>query len=64
MPIILVPADEFADITEKAGYKVVINETVPFGMAEWGAHPFKNRIKGSGLHHLLASGSNGCRPLY
>jgi branched-chain amino acid transport system substrate-binding protein len=30
------PADEFAGITEKQGYEIVVNETVPFGMAEWG----------------------------
>ncbi|MBT4873678.1 MAG: ABC transporter substrate-binding protein [Desulfobacula sp.] len=33
----IMPADKFADITEKDGYQVVVNETVPFGMADWGS---------------------------
>ena len=39
----IMPADEFAAITEKAGYEVVVNETVPFGMAEWG--PILSKIE-------------------
>ena len=39
----IMPADEFAAITEKDGYEVVVNETVPFGMAEWG--PILSKIE-------------------
>ncbi len=39
----IMPADEFAAMTEKDGYDVVVNETVPFGMAEWG--PILSKIE-------------------
>ena len=39
----IMPADEFAAITAKDGYEVVVNETVPFGMAEWG--PILSKIE-------------------
>ena len=39
----IMPADEFAAITKKDGYEVVVNETVPFGMAEWG--PILSKIE-------------------
>jgi len=39
----IVPADEFARQAESMGYKIVVNETVPFGMAEWG--PILSRIE-------------------
>ncbi|MFH1136593.1 MAG: ABC transporter substrate-binding protein [Pseudomonadota bacterium] len=32
----IMPADEFAKLAESRGYEVVLNETVPFGVAEWG----------------------------
>ena len=32
----IMPADEFAKLAEAKGYEVVLNETVPFGVAEWG----------------------------
>jgi branched-chain amino acid transport system substrate-binding protein len=39
----IMPADEFAGIMTKAGYDVVVNETVPFGMAEW--RPILSKIE-------------------
>jgi branched-chain amino acid transport system substrate-binding protein len=39
----IMPADEFAKLAQKAGYEVVVNETVPFGMAEWG--PILSKIE-------------------
>ena len=39
----IMPADEFAKMTEAKGYEVVVNETVPFGVAEWG--PILSRIE-------------------
>jgi branched-chain amino acid transport system substrate-binding protein len=39
----IMPADEFATIMEKDGYDVVVNETVPFGMAQWG--PILSKIE-------------------
>lgn len=39
----IMPADEFARLAEEKGYKVVLNETVPFGMAEWG--PILSKIE-------------------
>jgi branched-chain amino acid transport system substrate-binding protein len=41
----IMPADEFAKLVEKKGYKVVINETTPFGVAQWG--PILSRIESS-----------------
>ncbi len=32
----IMPADEFAKRSKELGYEVVLNETVPFGVAEWG----------------------------
>jgi len=39
----IMPANRFADLSEKDGYKVVVNETVPFGMADWG--PILSKIE-------------------
>jgi branched-chain amino acid transport system substrate-binding protein len=39
----IVPADEFARLAKEKGYDVVVNETVPFGVAEWG--PILSRIE-------------------
>ena len=39
----IVPADEFAKRVEGKGYEVVVNEIVPFGMAEWG--PILSKIE-------------------
>ena len=39
----IMPADEFAKLAEAKGYKVVVNETVPFGVAEWG--PILSKIE-------------------
>jgi branched-chain amino acid transport system substrate-binding protein len=39
----IVPADEFAKRAKGRGYEVVVNETVPFGMAEWG--PILSKIE-------------------
>jgi branched-chain amino acid transport system substrate-binding protein len=39
----IMPADEFAKLSKEKGYKVVVNETVPFGVAEWG--PILSRIE-------------------
>lgn len=39
----IMPADKFADITKKDGYKIVLNETVPFGMPDWG--PILSKIE-------------------
>ena len=39
----IMPADAFAEMAEGSGYKVVVNETVPFGMAEWG--PILSKIE-------------------
>ena len=39
----IMPADEFARLAEEQGYQVVVNETVPFGMAEWG--PILSKIE-------------------
>jgi len=39
----VMPADEFAKRAKKLGYEVVVNETVPFGVAEWG--PILSRIE-------------------
>jgi branched-chain amino acid transport system substrate-binding protein len=41
----IMPADEFAKRAEKLGYEVVLNETVPFGVAEWGPILLKIRSK-------------------
>ena len=37
------PADEFARLAGEKGYEVMVNETVPFGMAEWG--PILSKIE-------------------
>jgi branched-chain amino acid transport system substrate-binding protein len=39
----IMPADEFAKLAAAKGYEVVVNETVPFGMAEWG--PILSKIE-------------------
>lgn len=39
----ITPADELAKRAEKMGYTVVLNETVPFGVAEWG--PILSKIE-------------------
>jgi branched-chain amino acid transport system substrate-binding protein len=39
----IVPADKFAELAEAKGYTVVVNETVPFGMVEWG--PILSKIE-------------------
>jgi len=39
----IMPADKFADISKEKGYEIVVNETVPFGMAEWG--PILSKIE-------------------
>ena len=39
----IMPADTFAELSQASGYEVVVNETVPFGMAEWG--PILSRIE-------------------
>ena len=39
----IMPADEFAQLAKADGYEVVVNETVPFGMAEWG--PIMSKIE-------------------
>ena len=39
----ITPADEFARLAKAKGYEVVVNETVPFGMAEWG--PILSKIE-------------------
>jgi ABC-type branched-subunit amino acid transport system substrate-binding protein len=39
----IMPADTFAEMSEASGYEVVVNETVPFGMAEWG--PILSKIE-------------------
>ena len=41
----IVPADKFAELAEAKGYTVVVNETVPFGMVEWG--PILSKIESS-----------------
>lgn len=41
----VMPADEFVRRVEKMGYEVVVNETTPFGVAEWG--PILSRIESS-----------------
>jgi branched-chain amino acid transport system substrate-binding protein len=41
----IVPADKFAALAGAKGYEVVVNETVPFGMAEWG--PILSKIERS-----------------
>ncbi|MEW5724185.1 MAG: ABC transporter substrate-binding protein [Thermodesulfobacteriota bacterium] len=39
----IMPADEFARLAGEKGYEVVVNETVPFGVAEWG--PILSKIE-------------------
>jgi branched-chain amino acid transport system substrate-binding protein len=39
----VMPADVFAERAAKLGYEVVVNETVPFGVAEWG--PILSKIE-------------------
>ena len=39
----IMPADEFGKLAEAAGYEVVLDETVPFGVAEWG--PILSKIE-------------------
>jgi branched-chain amino acid transport system substrate-binding protein len=39
----IIPADYFAERSAKIGYEVVLNETVPFGVAEWG--PILSKIE-------------------
>jgi branched-chain amino acid transport system substrate-binding protein len=39
----VMPADVFAERATKLGYEVVVNETVPFGVAEWG--PILSKIE-------------------
>jgi len=39
----IMPADVFAEGAKKLGYEVVVNETVPFGVAEWG--PILSKIE-------------------
>lgn len=39
----VMPADVFAERAKKLGYKVVVDETVPFGVAEWG--PILSKIE-------------------
>jgi branched-chain amino acid transport system substrate-binding protein len=41
----IVPADKFAELAQAKGYNVVVNETVPFGMVEWG--PILSKIESS-----------------
>jgi branched-chain amino acid transport system substrate-binding protein len=39
----VMPADVFAERSKTLGYEVVVNETVPFGVAEWG--PILSKIE-------------------
>jgi branched-chain amino acid transport system substrate-binding protein len=39
----IMPADKFAEISKKDGYEIVVNEIVPFGMADWG--PILSKIE-------------------
>ena len=39
----VMPADVFSERAKKLGYKVVVDETVPFGVAEWG--PILSKIE-------------------